>query len=118
MTEQLQSIDDAWSLEGAARSNELVLPLEGEMTVGRARELKPVILAALATLTPGTCLRLDLAGVSELDTSGVQLLLLAHELTAARAASLRLMPVSAAVQQVLAFLNLSEAFEISPSELS
>ena len=50
----------------------LTLALEGEMTIRRAAELKPLLQPALAH--PGG-VRLDLAAVSEIDTTGLQLLL-------------------------------------------
>jgi len=115
MTAELESLDDAWAGESGARTHELVLPLEGEMTIGYALSIKQSMMAALAKTEPGTSLRLDLGAVSEVDTSGVQLLLLARELTTTRAVKLSLMPVSAAVRQVLAFLNLGAAFEMPPA---
>jgi len=48
-----------------------VLHIEGEFTIFRAMELKPVILAAPPPL------EIDLSGVTEMDTAGLQLLILA-----------------------------------------
>jgi anti-anti-sigma factor len=115
VTEQHQNVDDAWSVESGAPESELVLSLEGEMTIGRALELKQSLMTALRKLGSGASIRVDLAAVSEMDSSGVQLLLLARELAAMQAAKLSLVPVSAPVRRVLEFLNLCEAFEISPS---
>lgn len=79
------------------------LAISGELTVCQATEARRVLLDALNS----DCLRvLDLSGVTELDTAGLQLLL-----------SLQTMPVTAAVhvanpsepvQSVLALLNLQQ----------
>jgi len=115
VTEQLQNVDDAWSVESGAPDSELVLSLEGEMTIGRALELKQALMTALGKSEVRASIRIDLGGVSEMDSSGVQLLLLARELATMQAAKLSLMPMSAPVRRVLEFLSLLETFETSPS---
>ena len=52
------------------------LRVEGDMTIYQAAELKQTLLASLATTSP---LVLDLSAVSEIDTSGVQLLMMAAQ---------------------------------------
>ncbi len=79
------------------------LALSGELTIYRAAELKAELLAAAAL---GESPVLDLAEVSEIDTAGVQLLLLAQREAAARGAALTLTRPSAAVREVFALLEL------------
>jgi anti-anti-sigma regulatory factor len=52
------------------------LRVEGELTIFRAAELMPVLLAS----PPHT--RIDLSGVTEIDTAGLQLLMLARQAAA------------------------------------
>ena len=60
-----------------------VLRIEGELTIFRAMELKPVM---LADPLPE---EIDLSGVTELDTAGVQLLMLAKRTALAQQRELR-----------------------------
>ena len=79
------------------------LRMEGEMSIYRAAELKQVLLEAIAQ-TP--VLELDLSAVTELDTAGVQLLLMARQAAEAAQCELRLTNHSPAVTDVLDMLNL------------
>jgi anti-sigma B factor antagonist len=54
-------------------SDDHTLRIEGELTIFRAMELKP----ALLPVPPLT--EIDLSGVTEIDTAGVQLLMLAKK---------------------------------------
>lgn len=85
-----------------------VCRIEGEMTVYRAAELKPVLLQAARD---GAAPALDLSAVTEIDTAGVQLLLLARSVAAARGVPLHLPAASAVVRDTLAFLGIGEALE-------
>jgi len=78
--------------------------LEGELTIYRANELKPVLLAALDGAAD---VHFDLAGVSEIDTAGVQLLLLVRREAATRGLRLRLSSPSAAVRGAFELLELT-----------
>lgn len=89
-----------------------VVHIEGEMTVYRAAELKPLVLEPLETDAE---LQLDLSAVSELDTAGLQLLLLARREALAHAGSCRLLAPSQAVAEVLAMLQLDELFSAVPT---
>jgi anti-anti-sigma regulatory factor len=80
------------------------LRIEGELTIFRAMELKPVMLAT-PLLTD-----IDLSGVTELDTAGVQLLMLAKKTALAEACTLRLVGHSAAVMEVFELLNIAAYF--------
>lgn len=77
--------------------------IEGEMTIYRALELKEQLLAALA---PGGGLELDLSGVTEVDSAGVQLLLAAR-----KTAPLRIAERSHAVAEAFATLGLDACFD-------
>lgn len=83
------------------------LRLDGELTIYRAAELKP---ALLAPLDPGRTLEVDLAGVTELDTAGLQLLMLAKKTAQAQGGALKLTGHSAAVVDVFELLGLAGWF--------
>ena len=78
-----------------------VLRIDGELTIFRAAELKPVLLAEPA-LT-----EIDLSGVTDLDTAGVQLLMLAKKTALAQGRELRLSGHSPAVLDVFELLNVA-----------
>ncbi len=84
----------------------LLLALEGEMTIRRASELKPMLEPAL--LHPGG-LRLDLTGVSEIDTTGLQLLLATKQALQLDGRPFELSDCSRAVVDVIELLGLLEA---------
>lgn len=81
------------------------LHIEGELTIFRAMELKPLLLA-----TPQP-LEINLAGVTEIDTAGVQLLMLAKKTAQAAQRELRLTAHSPAVMEVFELLNLAAFFD-------
>jgi anti-sigma B factor antagonist len=81
--------------------------IEGEMTIYRAAELKPLLVAALERQPT---LDLDLSGVTELDTAGVQLLLMLHAHAKASRRTLKLSAPSPAVLDVFEILNLNTYF--------
>ena len=83
------------------------LRLDGELTIYRAAELKPLIIDALQ---PGGTLEIDLAGVSEIDSAGVQLLMLAKREAQARGGELHLCGHSPAVLDVFDLLDLAAFF--------
>lgn len=83
------------------------LRLDGELTIYRAAELKPMLLAPLA---PGVTLEVDLAGVTELDTAGLQLLMLAKQTAHAHGGALTLTGHSAAVVDVFELLGIAGWF--------
>lgn len=82
-----------------------VLRIEGELTIFRAAELKPVLLDHPAPS------EIDLSGVTELDTAGVQLLLLAQATALSAHRELRLVAPSPAVTEVFELLNLAAYFD-------
>lgn len=84
------------------------LEIEGAMTFARAPELQRVMLAALQT--QASPVEFDLSEVSELDSAGVQLLLLAKRTAAAADKELKLVGQSSAVRRTLELLRLDTHF--------
>lgn len=83
------------------------IALEGDCTIYRAAELKPLLLQALQ---PGATLEVDLSEVTEFDSAGVQLLLLAEREARAQGGALRVARQSPAVSEVLSLLDLQAHF--------
>lgn len=77
-----------------------VLHIEGELTILRAAELKGALLAN----PPPT--ELDLSGVTDIDTAGMQLLMLADREARTAGRSLRITSPSTAVRELLALFKL------------
>ena len=92
---------------GAHDAEGAVLRLAGEVTIYQAAQLKQDLLAALDGAAPGSVLALDLGQVTELDTAGLQVLLLARETARTRRQALRLDAPSAAVVEVLDLVGLA-----------
>ena len=89
-----------------------VIELAGELTVQAATELKQ----ALTThLTRSRGMVLDLSGVSEIDTAGLQLLLLAKREAAASGMPFGLIAPSSAVLEILALARLDTDLEDASS---
>ena len=82
------------------------LRIEGEMTIYRATELKQALL--LAEPAP---IEIDLSGVTDIDTVGVQLLMLAKRTAQASGRDLRLVAHSPAVTDVFELLGLASIFD-------
>lgn len=83
--------------------------VETDMTVYTAAAVKDALLAAVARGES----ELDLGAVNEIDTAGLQLLLLARREVAARDAALRVVNPSVAVLELLALCRLDGAFGIA-----
>jgi anti-anti-sigma factor len=94
--------DDTGSPPGA-----FTLGIEGELTIYRALELKGALLAAVAQ---HDAVKVDLSQVTEIDTAGVQLLLLAKRTARLAGKELRLLERSPAVVEVFGLLDLSAYF--------
>ena len=84
------------------------LSLDGELTIYRAAELKELLLNALAA--GGGDLEVDLSGVSDFDSAGLQLLMLAKKTAQERGRELRLTGHSPAVLEVFELLNVAAYF--------
>ena len=83
------------------------LALDGEINIYRAADLKLEVLAALRA---APVLEIDLAGVTELDTAGLQVLMLAKRTATQEQRELRLLNHSPAVVDVVEMLNLGAFF--------
>ena len=81
-----------------------VLKIEGELTIFRAMELKPALLAE----PPVT--NIDLSGVTDLDCAGVQLLMLAKKTALAQGRDVQLVGHSPVVLDVFELLNVAAYF--------
>ena len=83
--------------------NAEVMRVEGEMTIYRAAELKPALLDAVrAHAAPA----LDLSAVTEFDSAGLQLLLVARQEAARLGKRLAVSAASSAVRDVFALLGM------------
>lgn len=83
------------------------LAIQGEMTIYTALEQKEALSAHLKSSQE---LQIDLSGVSEIDSAGLQLLLFIKRETSAQQMKLSLVQHSQAVVEVLELLNLSKHF--------
>ncbi|WP_431476802.1 STAS domain-containing protein [Massilia eburnea] len=80
-----------------------LLFIEGDLTIRRVQELKDVLLARLAQ---SQALEVDLAGVTEIDTAGAQLLLMARRAAQAGQKELQLVAPSPAVASLFELLRI------------
>ncbi len=94
-------------MTNASENGTAVLAIEGEMTIYRALELKQALLDGLEK---AASLELDLSRVTELDSTGVQLLLLTGKAAQAAKRQLRVIAQSPAVLDVRELLNLAADF--------
>ncbi len=85
------------------------LKVDGDMTIYHAQELKDELLA-YADASAG--LDLDLSGVEELDSVGIQILLLLKKAADGEKKNLLISACSAAVREVLGLYRLEELFGI------
>ena len=83
------------------------LAIHENMTIYQARAQKEQLLAALATTGK---LELDLSGVAEMDTAGLQLLMLLKREVQQQGKHLTIVGHSPTVQRVLDFCNLAGVF--------
>ena len=83
------------------------LQIEGEMTIYTALDMQTQLLRHLAKARE---LEVDLSQVTEIDSAGLQLLILLKRETAARGAILRLIAHSTPVTDVIDTLNLAAYF--------
>jgi len=81
--------------------------IEGGMNITRVLDLKPVLIDPLHRSLD---LEIDLSAVSELDTAGLQLLILAKKIAHEKQQQLRLTGHSAAVLDMFELLNLAPYF--------
>lgn len=84
------------------------LEVEGDLTIHTARSQKERLLPALRA--PYTVIEVDLAQVTEIDTAGLQLLLMGCDVTMAMGGALQLVRMSPAVAEVIELLSLQQIF--------
>lgn len=84
--------------------------ITGEMNIYNAMDLKA---ALLKSIDEAEGVDLDLSGVSEFDSSGLQLLLLARKECERGGKQLKFTAKSASVESVIGLFNLGELFESS-----
>lgn len=100
----------------SSESSELpVERVQGDMTIHRAAELKAALCAALDR---SAGLRLDLSGISDFDTAGLQILLLLNNQAQASGKTLRLDSLAAPVGEIFELLNLGRHFPALPRHAS
>ena len=80
------------------------LAIDGELTIFRAAELHPVLLDAVRS---GDAPALDLSAVTEFDSAGLQILLVARTEAARLGKVLRVTAASPAVTGVFALLSMA-----------
>lgn len=80
-----------------------LLFIEGDLTIRRVQEMKDILLARLAQ---SQALEVDLAGVTEIDTAGAQLLLMARRAAHDSRKELRLVAHSPAVAALFDLLRI------------
>ena len=89
-----------------------LLRLSGELTIYHAAELKA---ALLPLADEARALVLDLSGVSDIDSAGLQLLLALRRSLAAQGATVQLAGVSGAVADALALYGMAGAMPTVPA---
>ena len=82
-----------------------VLTLFGELTLSHARELHARLFSALRS---NAALEIDLLNVTQIDTAGVQVLILLHREAVGCGKPLRWLGFSLAVQEAFEILDLAE----------
>ena len=78
--------------------------LEGELTIHHALDMQQALLSVLA---PGEPIEISLAGVTEMDTAGAQLLLMIKQKAEGLGLALRLKDHSSAVRTVVDTMQLA-----------
>ena len=89
---------------GESQGPVAALAVDGELTIYRAAELKDTL---LDTVRQHAAPVLDLSDVTEFDSAGLQLLLVARQEAASLGKTLRVQGASAAVRDVFALLGMA-----------
>jgi len=92
---------------------QLRLQISGSFTIFQAREYKTQLLNEMAH--PGELLELDLSAVEEIDTAGLQLLLLMRREAAAHHKRMVCKSMSPVVENMIEMLQLQHIFPLTPS---
>lgn len=93
-----------------------VLHVQGEMSIYRAIELAHLLLPAIGN--PAKDVRMDLSRVTEFDTAGLQILLMARRVAASGGQRLRVVQASECVRQVLALCDLADLCDTPADSLA
>ena len=93
-----------------ARKETPRITLAQDLTIYNAGAVKQVFLDALHALPASGVLELDLSQVAEIDTSGIQLLVLAKRESLCHKRSLRIVAHSTAVHDAIDFFDLASYF--------
>jgi anti-anti-sigma factor len=96
-----------FSIQVTKHGGQVRLKLVGELTIYTVRQAQQELLAQLAK---HPSLELDLSGIDEFDTAGVQLLYWLRRTASARGAQIPLLHHSPAVVEVLDLLDLTAYF--------
>ena len=99
-------------MKGQVKRRKLRVHVSGEMSIYTAAALKEPLLAQLEKA--GASAQLDLSEVSEFDTAGLQLVLLAERQASGRAGALRILEPSPAVREVLELCGLERLTGAAP----
>jgi anti-anti-sigma factor len=89
--------------------------LNGAVDVATAPSLRAELTDLITTAGPGSAVRVDLGGVSLVDSSGLSVLLAAHKLAASRDVRLLLVALPQHVARILTITGLDEILEIAPT---
>jgi len=89
------------------------LRVSGEMTIYHAEAMKAGVLGAL--MGEARVSAIDLSAVSEFDTSGLQVLLVARRLGEDRGTPLKLVNASSAVEETARLLGMGAGFDVAPT---
>ncbi len=99
---------EATAVEAAAQPGGAELVIDGELTIHTAGDRKVELLALLER---GDALTVDLSAVTELDTAGLQLLLLTRREATQLGKTLEITAASNAVTEALAIVHLDARLE-------
>jgi anti-sigma B factor antagonist len=102
-------------IETKFRKGTCLMSMAGELNIYFAGEVKPVLLDIVAKCDEA---KINLAGVTEIDSAGVQLLLLLRREMVTREKTLCLCEQSHAVLEVMELYNLAAAFAAAPDAAS
>jgi len=100
-------------LTQSTRDGHLLLLVNGGFTIFQAAEYKPQLLGVIDNADD--LLEVDLSGVDDIDTTGLQLLLLMKREAALQYKQLLFNGFSPAVQSVIDMLHLQDLFDVPAS---
>lgn len=102
---------DRLDVEVQTQAGQMLFVLHGELDLGNESQLHDVAMAQLAAHEP-TTLRLDLADISFLDSSGINALLDIRKYASERGIDMEIVAVSHRVARILTIVGLAEAFGV------